>query len=381
MTLSVRDWHKKNLENCIDKIIYTNKIHKRDFLESGNFPIVSQEDGLINGYWNRKEDIFHVSTPLVAFGDHTQVLKYIDFDFVLGADGVKLLLPKQFLYPKYFYYYLTSINFRSLGYARHYRHLREIEIVYPASISEQKRIVKILDEAFEKLDIAKKNTEKNLQNTKVLFESYLNNIFSKPGKDWEEKVLGDLCVFENGDRGKNYPAKSKLHTDGIPFVTAGNIDKHDILLEGKNYVSDKQYNLLSRGKFIRGDILFCLRGSLGKFALVKSVEYGAIASSLVIIRPKKEIIGNFLCYYFQSGLCRDMIKKYKGGAAQPNLGAQDVKKFDICIPSLSEQEQIVKKLDQLSENTQKLESLYKLKLDNIEELKKSILQKAFSGEL
>jgi type I restriction enzyme S subunit len=114
---------------------------------------------------------------------------------------------------------------------------------------------------------------------------------------------------------------------------------------------------------------------------VNSIEYGAIASSLMIVKPNKEVISNFLYYYFQSNLCMNMIKKYKGGAAQPNLGAKDVKKFDICIPSLIEQESIIKKLDQLSDKTKKLESLYQQKLENIEELKKSILQKAFGGEL
>jgi type I restriction enzyme S subunit len=224
-----------------------------------------------------------------------------------GSSEYFVFRSKGEILPDYLYYILSSDNFRDQGIklmsgaVGHKRvpkeYVENFKISFPP-IPEQKRIVKILDEAFEKLEKAKENTEKNLQNSKELFESYLNDIFSNPKKDWEEKTLGDICVFENGDRGKNYPAKSKLHLEGIPFVTAGNIDNHDIVLGGKNYLSEKQYDLLSRGKFSRGDILFCLRGSLGKFAVVNSIEYGAIASSLMIVKFNKEVISNFFYYYF-----------------------------------------------------------------------------------
>lgn len=301
--------------------------------------------------------------------------------------GCKSFICGPDLYNKYLYYFLISnVEYlNSLGSGTTFKEvsgsvLKFIDIKYPPP-SEQKRVVKKLDEIFEKVTIAKENAERNLKNSRQLFESYLNNIFQNPDKGWKYRVLGEICIFENGDRGKNYPAKSKLYLNGIPFVTAGNLNNFDIELKGKNYLSDMQYKLLSRGKFSKGDILFCLRGSLGKFALVKSVEYGAIASSLMIVRPKSEIVNNFLFYYFQSGLCKDMIKKYKGGTAQPNLGAQDVKKFNIFIPSLDEQKQVIKKLDKIYKQTKKLEFIYQNKLDDLEQLKKSVLSKAFKGEL
>ena len=114
-------WQIKSFEECIEKVTYTGK----DFLDSGEYPVVSQEESFINGYWNNQADVFKVHTPVVIFGDHTKVLKYVDFDFVLGADGVKLLCPKAFLLPRFFYYQLQSVNLDSLGYARHYKLLRE----------------------------------------------------------------------------------------------------------------------------------------------------------------------------------------------------------------------------------------------------------------
>lgn len=138
------EWMEKSFEDCIDDVTYTTKVQRKEFLEEGEFPIVSQEAEFINGYWNNSTDLFKVVRPLVIFGDHTRILKFIDFDFVLGADGVKILLPKSFLNPKFFFYALRSMPLKSLGYARHYRLLREIRIGFPES-NAQATIVAQLD--------------------------------------------------------------------------------------------------------------------------------------------------------------------------------------------------------------------------------------------
>ena len=120
-------WKRKPFESCIAPVEYTRKVQRQDFLDEGRFPIVSQEAEFTNGYWNEEADVYRVSTPVVIFGDHTQVLKYVAFDFVLGADGVKILEPRDFLHPKFFFYHLQAANLASLGYARHYRLLKELE--------------------------------------------------------------------------------------------------------------------------------------------------------------------------------------------------------------------------------------------------------------
>src|ERR1035437_4530400 len=119
------NWQTKKLEEVLDRVTYTNKILSKNFLSSGKFPIISQEEDFINGYWDNEKDLFKVKTPVILFGDHTQVLKYVDFDFVLGADGIKILQPNSSLDTKYFSYFLKSISLKSLGYARHYRLLKE----------------------------------------------------------------------------------------------------------------------------------------------------------------------------------------------------------------------------------------------------------------
>lgn len=116
-----KGWEIKKFEDCLEKVVYTKKIQRKDFHDNGEYPIISQEQDFINGYWDNSNDLFKVKNPIVIFGDHAQVLKYVDFDFVLGADGVKILQPRNIINSRFFFYFLQNINLGSLGYARHYR--------------------------------------------------------------------------------------------------------------------------------------------------------------------------------------------------------------------------------------------------------------------
>ncbi|MEK5759048.1 restriction endonuclease subunit S [Acinetobacter variabilis] len=166
--------------------------------------------------------------------------------------------------------------------------------------------------------------------------------------------LGNLAKFINGDRGKNYPSKDSFVQDGIPFINAGCLS--DLWLLDKsnfNYISEESYGRLSSGKIQRNDILFCLRGSLGKFAVVRDDEKGALASSLVILRSNEKIHIEYLKHYLASHLCQTEINNYQNGAAQPNLSASDLKKFLIPLPPLEEQRRIASILDKADAIRQK----------------------------
>ena len=170
-------WVEKPFEDCIKDVKYTTKIQRKDFLEEGEFPIVSQEAEFTNGYWDNAADVFKVTRPIVIFGDHTQVIKYIDFDFVLGADGVKLLPPKPFLNPKFFFYALRSARLKSLGYARHYRLLKELKIGYPDA-NAQVAIAKKLDALETETQRLAHLYEQKLAALEALKKSLLHQAFS-----------------------------------------------------------------------------------------------------------------------------------------------------------------------------------------------------------
>ncbi len=171
-----KDWEIKHFEDCIETVKYTRKIPSKDYKDSGRFPIISQEEELISGFWDNEDDLFKVEKPVVIFGDHTRVVKFIDFDFVLGADGVKILQPKDFLNAKYFMYFLKNANIKSLGYARHYRLLKELEIPVPP-LPEQKRIVEELDTLSEKVRQLEAIYTKQIADCDELKQSFLKKAF------------------------------------------------------------------------------------------------------------------------------------------------------------------------------------------------------------
>jgi len=382
-------WEVKSFEDCIEKVVYTNKIQRKDFLDNGKFPIISQEKEFINGYWNNSCDLFEISQPVVIFGDHTQVLKYIDFDFVLGADGIKILQSKNEIKPKYFYYYMKNIKIESLGYARHYRLLKDIKVYYPKSLAEQQRIVSILDKVFAELEQAKENGQRNLKNAKELFESYLQGVFENKGEDWEEKKLGDKNLIEiiDGDRGKNYPTQKDFKNNGFClFMNTKNVRINGLKFDTLMFISEEKDKLMGKGKLARGDVVMTTRGTIGNLGVYdNNVKYENIRinSGMLIFRPNKEYItSEYLFEILRSSLMKRQIEKHVSGAAQPQLPIKTLVNFVLPVPkSLKEQQVIVSKLDELSAEVKKLETIYTQKLEKLEELKKAILHKAFEGEL
>lgn len=170
-------WTTRAFETCIAKLKYPAKIQRRDFKSQGAFPIISQEADFINGYWDDPKDVLKVTSPLLVFGDHTQVLKYVDFDFVLGADGVKLLLPYSFLDARFLLYFLKANPMESKGYARHFRHLKSLAVPVP-EIAEQKQIAARLDEIAEEVSALEAVFLSKLELLNELNQSLLHRAFN-----------------------------------------------------------------------------------------------------------------------------------------------------------------------------------------------------------
>ena len=190
--------------------------------------------------------------------------------------------------------------------------------------------------------------------------------------DWEERKLGDICEMFNGDRGINYPKDSDMVQAGIPFVNAGDLQEGKVNLATANKITREKFDQLGGAKIKRGDILYCLRGTLGKNAFVDNFDEGTVASSLVDIRPKNVdsqylfTVLNSDIEYRQRILCDE-------GAAQPNLSARNLANFDIPIPKIEEQVQIGRYFESLSN----LITLHQRKHKKLLSVKKSMLEKMF----
>ena len=163
---------------------------------------------------------------------------------------------------------------------------------------------------------------------------------------WEQHKLGDIAEFYNGDRSSRYPNDSDIVSDGIPFINAGDLVSGHVKLDTANKITEKKYNELSGAKIQLGDIIYCLRGTLGKNAFVDNFDIGTVASSLVDIRPK-EIVGKFLFQVLNSDIeFRQRILNDEG-AAQPNLSAKNLSMFEIPNPSRAEQIKVAEYFENL----------------------------------
>ena len=353
VTHSGNQWNSIPFEEAIEKITYTNKIQRSEFLADGSYPIVSQEEGLINGYWNQPADVFKTTRPLTVFGDHTQTLKYVDFDFVLGADGVKILQSKSFLLPKFFHYQLQGLTLKNLGYARHYRLLKEKQVVYPSQ-PEQGRIVAVLDEAFEELDRVRANCARTLQMAGSLLNGEVNYLFSKGRTGWTQTTVGSQLTLQRGfDITKDHQTQGR-----VPVVSSGGIRSFH-----------NQSMCFSPG------VVIGRKGTLGKVFYVE-VDYWPHDTTLWV----KDFKGNNpkLIYYLFRGLD---VKQFDSGAANPALNRNQVHPIKIWWPPPKEQASLVSQLDEMANGAQHLESIYSRKLSALDSLKQSLLHQAFSGNL
>ena len=200
---------------------------------------------------------------------------------------------------------------------------------------------------------------------------------------WRWVRFGDILRIINGDRGKNYPSKKELHEAGdIPFISALNIQDNTIATEHLLYVDEERYNLLRSGKLKKGDLVLCIRGSLGKNGRYP-FDRGAIASSLVIIRSylDNDAMSDYISFYLDSLLFKNEMSKYDNGTAQPNLGAGDLSLFAVPLPPLAEQHEIVAILDRLLGREEEVRQSAESVLAAIDGMKQSILARAFRGEL
>jgi type I restriction enzyme S subunit len=177
---------------------------------------------------------------------------------------------------------------------------------------------------------------------------------------WEWVHLGCIGEFINGDRGKNYPNKSEYVTEGVPWINAGHIN-HDGYLKqsAMNFITPDKFKSLRSGKIQHGDLLYCIRGTLGKTAKVFPYCKGAVASSLVIIRAFVTCLNSFLFNYLVSPTGNAQVIRFDNGSAQPNLSANNVRRYLVPLPPLPEQKRIVAKIDELMALCDQLEDQLK----------------------
>jgi len=260
-------------------------------------------------------------------------------------------------------------------------------------LTQQKQIVAILDKAFAAIDTAKANAEQNLQNAKELFESYLQNVFDpstrsgQEGDDWEEGEFGNIIT-----------TLTDYHANGSYKILKKNVELKDNedyawMIRSTDfennfqnqfkYIDEHAYNFMSKSKVLGNEIIMSKIGNAGKVYLMPKINRPtSLAMNLFLIRlDENNALPEFIFRFLKSNKGESQILKRVKGATTKTITKDNVRNIIILYPPLEKQKKIVIKLDALSAETKKLEAIYTQKIADLEEMKKSILQKAFSGAL
>ena len=357
-----KGWEYKSFETCINKLPKPKQVKTSEYSSGTKYPIISQEDKLISGYYDDESYVFHIDSPVVIFGDHTRVLKYVDFDFVVGADGVKIISPKRELNAKFLLYYLQWYKIPNLGYSRHYKLLKEIKIPLPPK-STQLAIVSELDKINELIRL-KKEQLKDFGN---LAQSLFYEMFGDPvenEKGWEVKKIGDLALVKTG------PFGSMLHKedyicDGIPLVNPVHMKDFKIVPDLDFTISKEKASELENYLLKSNDVVFARRGDIGRCAIVSEAEQGFICGTgSLFVRFSKEIESIFIMYIIRcDSFSKHLISKAKG-ATMLNINSNTIADLRIPLPPLSLQrlfaqriEQIEREKSEVQKSIQDLETL------------------------
>ncbi len=376
-------WEIKRLEDCF-KLKSGDGLTSKNMSEDGMFPVFGG-----NGIAGLHND-FNLSGSNVIIGRVGALcgnVRHMNEKIWLTDNAFKIVDFKYDFDHSFLNYLLNFKNLRE--YARQAAQpvisnssLKDVILEFPKSLPEQQRIVAILDEAFAAIAKAKANAEQNLKNAKELFESYLQGIFENKGEGWESKELMEVC--EQITDGSHFSPKSSGE-DEYPYITVRDIDEDIIDFDNCKFICNQDYQaLLKNGcKPNYGDLLFSKDGTVGKVSLVDFEKDFVVLSSLAIIRPKAKIItSSLLKYILKNPQFLETAIGMKTGVAIRRIILKNLKLIEISFPkSLKEQQTIVQKLDALSAETKKLEAIYQQKINDLEELKKSVLQKGFRGEL
>ena len=349
--------------------LYTK--HKNVLIESCNISRTNK----IGVVYSNKGDVLVPGTSTASKEDML-LAREIDEDGVFLGGDINIIRPKQGIFAKkylpYFFETFTAYDQldRYITGATGIIHLsntglKNLKVPLP-TFQEQQRIVSILDETFAAIAKAKANAEQNLINAKELFENYLQGVFENSGKDWRDKSLGEVCEYDKTPNKKSLPYVGLEHIESNSGKFIGELKQFKV--KSSTFYFNQEHVLYGR-----------LRPYLNK-VLLPTFE-GHCSTEIFPIKCKNGLDRGFLFHWLIAKETMTKINATWTGARMPRANMNVVLEFKIPVPPLKEQQIIVQKLDALKIETKKLENIYQQKINDLEELKKSILQKAFSGEL
>ena len=427
-------WTSVLLGAVIDKISTNHKkIKQKEYLSEGKYPVIDQGTDFVGGYSNDASKVLMCDLPVVAFGDHTKIIKLVHYNFVPGADGVKVLLPHKSILPELFVFFVLILlrKIPDKGYARHFQHLEKSEIPIPP-LPEQRAIVAKIEQLFSELDNGIACLKKAEAQLKVYRQAVLKQAFEgELTKAWREQQTSlpsaqelletikserELAAKVQGKKLKPVISLSHVELDTLPelpkgwgWVTVDEISSHIVdclhstaqfvakgyycidttcIEDGKinfekvRFVEQNTYNdRVSRLQPITGDILFAREGTVGTTVIVPDKIDLCLGQRMMMFRPISACQSDFLMCFFQSILFKKQYLPLISGTTSPHLNIRDIVLLKVPYCSPQEQAQIVQEIETRLSVCDNMEATIRESLEKAEALRQSILKKAFEGKL
>lgn len=358
------------------------KIYKSDFLVEGKVAIVDQGKDLIAGYTDEEDEVVKGQPPYIVFGDHTRIFKFIDFPFVMGADGTKVFKVKDISInnERYLFHFLNSLNIPNTGYNRHFKYLKSTKIPLPP-LPQQQKIANILDAT----DALRQNNKALIAKYDELTQGLFLDMFGDPvsnPKGWEKRKLNEFLdvLVDVGSNGGNdwVSANIKMKDDEnyALMIRTVNLNNNDFKKNLK-FVSEETYNLFKKTKVYGGEIIMNKIGSAGEFWLMPNLNRPVSLGLNQLMMKFNNLEKIFFYYYFSTNYGKKLINSKLNGAITKSITKTALRDLDILYPPINIQNLFAKRVALIIEQ----KAIAKKNLAKSEELFNSLLQKAFKGEL
>ena len=391
-----KGWASRAAADCFDQISTNGiKVKNKDCNPSGLYPVIDQGKEFISGYIDDEDKLINLEKPVIVFGDHTRNIKWVDFSFVPGADGTKLLSPKKYLYPRIAFYGLKNLEIPDKGYSRHFKFLKELEFLLPP-LAEQKVIADKLDTLLAQVETTKARLDRIPQILKTFRQSVLAAAMSgklteawrekNDASAWQQKILGDVVT------GISQGWSPKCLSEGTSDTSWGVIKTSSVqeiqFLEQENKKLPDNLEPREALKVEVGDILTTRAGPrsrCGVTCYVENLSLNLMICDKVYRYKAKTEIGHskFLVMQLNSHPTLENIESLKTGISESgmNLTQKKFKALPLKWPSKEEQTQIVSRVEELFAFAERIEQKANAALERVNNLTQSILAKAFRGEL
>ncbi len=363
------EWVTLSFEDAAKRIKSKGaKLLSSDYQSSGLYPIVDQGQALVVGYTDNRAALFHEAPPVVVFGDHTKTIKFVDFDFAVGADGVVLLKPKPGLNSKLFFYWMKSLELHDLGYSRHYKLLKEQEISFPRKPSEQESIVTRIESLTTRAQELAEHTQAIASDMQRAVASFYERLAAEAPQQPLEAVASPVRRPITTTPEGSYPE--------LGLRSFGKGTFHKPALSGTEVGGKRIFRIHA------GDLVFSnVFGWEGAIAVAQPEDDGRAGSHRYItyLANPQQSTPEFLCFHFLTARGLEDIRAASPGSAGRNrtLGLERLKQIQVPVPPIEEQRRFTELVKRQREITKHAASI----TEDLRRFEAALLAKAFRGEL